>query len=111
MHGLHDAIMRLKSWLRNKQPEQITVRTYAGNFTLPEDKPPARMGYDQLVQYAEANPNLQRIGVDHIHIPDGNHIRHEGVPGSVHMRAFHQQMKELSLIRARYVVGLRKRIK
>ncbi len=110
MKGLRTAIAKLKGWLRKKQPEQITVRTYAGAFKFPADKSLASMGYDQLVQYAEANPNLNRIALDQIHIPDGNNIKHEAVPCSVQIRVFHQQMKELSLGWARYVVALRKQI-
>ncbi len=111
MKGLRTAIAKLKEWLRKKQPEQIQVRTYAGAFKLPADKPLASMGYDQLVQYAEANTNLRRIALDQIHIPDGNNIKHEAISVSAHMRVFHQQMKELSLGWARCVVGLRNRIR
>jgi len=105
MKGLSTAMSKLKSWLRKKQPEKIRVRTYAGIFKLPADKPLASMGYDQLVQYAEATPNLRRIGVDQLPIFGSKAVKDEPT------QTFHGQMTELSLAWARYVVGLRNRIK
>ena len=106
--GKRSALERLKAWLRRKQPKTVQVRTYGGDFELPAGKPASAFDFDELVQFAEANPNLKMIGADQMQIlspsqPD------DGLKRSLH--PFHEQMKQLSLGWARYVVVLRNRFR
>jgi len=111
MTGLRTVIAKLKKWLHKKQPESITVRTYAGVFKFPEEQSLKEIGFDELVQYAEATPNLRRVALDQMKLPGADPIVHEAVPGTPETSAFHQQINTLSLGWARHVVALHNQIK
>jgi len=103
MIGFKFAITRLKRWLGKKQPEHVQVRTYAGEFEWPQAASSGCDSFDDLVKYAEANPNLRCIASDHVHIKSGKPIADD-------TGAFHPQIRALSLGWARYVVALRNRM-
>jgi len=111
MTGLRKLFSGLKNWLRNKQPEHVCVRTYAGKFEFPDKKTLKRFGFDELVQYAEANANLDRIGLDKLPIVSDQAERPEASVVLPLSRVFHQEFNALSLGWARYVAALRNQMK
>jgi len=111
MTGLRTVIAKLKNWLHKKQPEHVCVRTYAGVFKFPEGKSLGSFGFDELVQYAEDNPNLHRVGLDKLPISGGQPGTPKQAEEMTLSRVFHQQINTLSLGWARYVVALRNQIK